>query len=62
MDFQSVLERNIDQAVKSIVAVEAGKRDRWIASFLAGLENYLGEDGLKTVQRLIEQRLQSGLW
>lgn len=62
MDFQSILERNIDEAVKSIVAVEAGKRERWISSFLAGLESYLGEDGLRTVQRLIEQRLKNGTW
>ncbi len=62
MDFHAIVERNIDQAVNSIVAVEAGKRDRWISYFLAGLERYLGEDGLRTVQRLIEQRLKSGLW
>ncbi|MDY0039669.1 MAG: hypothetical protein RBS57_05110 [Desulforhabdus sp.] len=62
MDFQAVLERNIDQAVKAIVAVEAGKRDRWISAFLAGIEDYLGEDGLKTIQRLIEQRLKNGMW
>lgn len=62
MDFQAILERNIDEAVKSIVAVEAGKRDRWISLFLAGLENYLGADGLITVQRLIEQRLKTGMW
>lgn len=62
MDLQAILERNIDEAVKSIVAVEAGKRDRWISYFLAGLERYLGEDVLKSVQRLIDQRLKSGLW
>lgn len=62
MDLHAIVERNIDQAVTSIVAVEAGKRERWISYFLAGLERYLGEEGLKAVQRLIEHRLQTGLW